>query len=86
MSKPRDRVRHRMAEILGISVDRIVDDARLTELVHSSFMLVELIIDLQEEFEVRFGQAEMQGVKTVGQLLDLFTRLLAAEALSASAG
>ena len=75
MSKQRENIRRHMAEVLGIDVDHIADETRLVELVHGSFLLVEMIIDLQEAFDVRFGQAEMQAVRTVGQLLDLFVRL-----------
>jgi acyl carrier protein len=77
MNDTKGEIRNHMAEVLGVAVDRIDDDARLDELVHSSFLLVEMIIDLQEEFEVRFGQAEMEGVKTVGQLIELFSRIRA---------
>ena len=73
MKTTREQVRGRIAEIIGQPLDRIQDQEQLTNLVTSSFLLVELIIDLQDEFEVRFGQAEMQDVKNVGQLLDLYT-------------
>lgn len=86
MNEQRDRIRQRMAGVLGIGVERIEDDARLVELAHSSFLLVEMIIDLQEEFDVRFGQAEMQDVHRVGQLLDLFARLQADGPQPVSAG
>lgn len=73
MTDQREFIRNRMAEILDQPLQRIDDQARLADLVPSSFMLVELIIDLQEEFQVRFGQADMQDVNTVGRLLDLYT-------------
>ncbi len=49
----------------------VLDGAVLTDLVNSSFLLVEMVIELQEEFDVRFQQADMNEVATVGQLLDL---------------
>jgi acyl carrier protein len=49
----------------------VLDDAELTNLVNSSFLLVEMVIELQEEFDVRFQQVDMNEVATVGQLLDL---------------
>jgi len=73
MKTTREQIRGRIAEIIGQPLDRIQDQVQLANLVISSFLLVELIIDLQDEFEVRFGQAEMQDVITVGQLLDLYT-------------
>lgn len=73
MKTTREQIRGRIAEIIGQPLDRVQDQAQLENLVISSFLLVELIIDLQDEFEARFGQAEMQDVKNVGQLIDLYT-------------
>lgn len=68
----RETIRHRMADFLQQPCECLDDSAKLSDLVTSSFLMVEMIIDLQEEFERRFGQQEMLGVETVGQLLDLF--------------
>lgn len=67
----KDRVREKMADVLGHPTEKITDDAVLTDLVNSSFLLVEMVIELQEEFDIRFQQADMNAVATVGQLLDL---------------
>ncbi|MCH7822996.1 MAG: hypothetical protein IIA07_13365 [Proteobacteria bacterium] len=67
----KERVRDKIAEILGHTPQIVVDDVVLTDLVNSSFLLVELVIELQEEFDVRFQQVDMNEVATVGQLLDL---------------
>jgi acyl carrier protein len=67
----RERVRDKIAEILGHTSEMVLDDAELTSLVNSSFLLVEMVIELQEEFDVRFQQVDMNEVATVGQLLDL---------------
>jgi len=67
----RIRAREKMAAVLGHEVDAIVDEAELTSLVNSSFKLVELVIELQEEFDVRFTQTDINTIVTVGQLLDL---------------
>lgn len=71
MMSNRERVREKMAEVLGHETAVVVDDAILTDLVNSSFLLVEMVIELQEEFDVRFQQADMDEVKTVGTLLEL---------------
>jgi acyl carrier protein len=47
--------------------------------VSSSFLLIETIIELQEDFGVRFSQEEFAGITTVGQLVTLFVRQLEAE-------
>jgi acyl carrier protein len=67
----RERVREKIAEILGHEPGKIADDAVLTDLVNNSFLLVEMVIELQEEFDVRFQQADISQVTSVGQLLDL---------------
>ncbi len=67
----KEAVRGKIAEVLGHSPEVTTDDAVLTDLVNSSFLLVEMVIELQEEFEVRFQQADMNEVKTVGELLEL---------------
>jgi acyl carrier protein len=73
MKTTREQIRSRIGEIIGQPLDKLQDQTALVDLIINSFLLVELIIDLQEEFDARFGQAEMQDVTTVGQLLDLYT-------------
>ena len=43
----KERVRDKIAEILGHTRQIVVDDVVLTDLVNSSFLLVELVIELQ---------------------------------------
>ena len=72
----KERVRVQMAHLLNQPVESFRDEVELKSVVHSSFALVEVIIELQDEFGVRFGQADMQGVTTVGDLIDLFAMRL----------
>jgi acyl carrier protein len=67
----RSRVIRRIAELLGVEPGSIAVDAPLFSLVNSSFRLVELVIELQEEYDVRFHQEDMNRVATVGELIDL---------------
>lgn len=60
-----------IAALLGIDAGSIDPQAPLFSLVNSSFRIVELVIELQEEFGVRFGQEDMNRVATVGDLLEL---------------
>lgn len=76
----KEAVRGKMAEVLGHSPKVTTDDTVLTDLVNSSFLLVEMVIELQEEFEVRFHQADMNEVKTVGDLLELVDSRIALNA------
>ncbi len=77
--KEYDRIKQRMAELLGQKLDVLDDDAALAEVVSSSFLLIETIIELQEDFGVLFSQEEFAGITTVGQLVTLFVRHLEAE-------
>ncbi len=70
-------IKAKMAELLSQPVDALGDDIELTSLVNSSFVLVEMIIEMQEEFDVRFTQQEVTGVTTVGQLVKVFADRLA---------
>ena len=67
----RETIRAKMAETINCPLEKVVDERELTDLVLSSFLLVELVIELQEEFSVTFVQEDLQQVKTVAHLLDL---------------
>ena len=71
----RDQVKAFMAKQLNIPVAKLSDEsANLTDLVHESFILIELVIALQEEFKVRLVQDDLQEVKTLGHLLDVLQK------------
>jgi acyl carrier protein len=71
----RDSIKAFMAKQLNIPVTKLSDDsANLTDLVTESFILIELVIALQEEFQVRLIQEDLQEVKTLGQLLDVLQK------------
>lgn len=70
----RNEVRNRIIELLGIDEAGIDDSNPLFSLVSSSFRVVELVIELQEDFDIRFYQDDMNEVSTVGDLLDLVVR------------
>ena len=78
----REKVKARMAEVLGSTPDRIRDESVLTDLVNSSFLLVEMVIELQEEFDIRFQQSDLAEVVNVGELLDLVESRIEAATLS----
>ncbi len=70
----RDEVRAKMAESLQHPVKKLQDDAILTDWVTDSMILVNMVIDLQEDFGIRLVQEDLKDVKTVGQLLAVFER------------
>ncbi len=70
MTEP-EEVRARIAAVLKQPADRVRDDVTLADLAVESLTLVELAIDLQEDFDVRLGHEELAGVQTVGDLVSL---------------
>lgn len=72
MSLNRESFKEKMAAFLKIKVTKLADEAVLTDLVTESFILVEMVIELQEEFSVRLVQEDLKHVKTVGDLIQVF--------------
>jgi acyl carrier protein len=71
-----EAVRGKIAEFLHHPVAKVPDQAVLTDLVTDSMILVNMVIELQEEFSVRLVQEDLKEVKTVGQLLAVFGQKL----------
>jgi len=67
----KDAVKEKIASFLKQPISRLQDDALLTNLVVESFILVEMIIELQDDFGVQLVQEDMRDVKAVGQLTEL---------------
>jgi acyl carrier protein len=67
-----NKFKETMGSIIKQPVERLKDDAVLTDLVTDSFVLVDMVIELQEEFDVFVVQDDLKSVKTVGQLIALF--------------
>jgi acyl carrier protein len=71
----RDTVKNSMAKFLNLPVAKLANDETvLTDLVQESFILIELVIELQEQFKVRLHQEDLQEVKTLGHLLDVLEK------------
>ncbi len=64
-------VKEQVADFLKISVNRMDDTMQLRSIVPDSFMLVELLIRLQEEYGMRLGQADLETISTVSDLTEL---------------
>ncbi len=73
-------VKSRISDTLQLPLAKLADDRLLTDVVTESFAMVEVVIDLQEEFGVRLEQAELKKLKTVADL----TALVAAKARAAA--
>jgi acyl carrier protein len=68
----RAKFKETMAEIIKQPVARLGDDVLLSNLVTDSFLLVDMVIELQEEFAVFLVQEDLKTVKSVGDLIELF--------------
>jgi acyl carrier protein len=66
-----DDVAHRISATLSLPVDSLTPETRLRDLAADSFLLVEMAVDLQEEFDALFTQADLREVTTLGQLAGL---------------
>ncbi|HVK98697.1 MAG TPA: acyl carrier protein [Dongiaceae bacterium] len=60
-----------LARLLKIDVARVTETARLTDLVADSFVLIETVVELQEELNITLVQEDLDGVVSVGQLLNV---------------
>jgi acyl carrier protein len=73
MSDASQTVKETMAAFLKLPVAQLEDTRILTDLVSDSFLLVQMVIELQEEFGVRLVQEDLKTVKTVQDLTQLLT-------------
>ena len=64
-------VKTKIAEVLNISAERVSEETNLKDLVSDSFLLVEMAIELQEDFRIRFSQEDLKVVHTVQDLIAL---------------
>jgi acyl carrier protein len=59
-------------EVLVVEPDQITLEARFgDDLDADSLDLVELVMALEEEFDIKVDESELEGIETVGQAVDL---------------
>jgi acyl carrier protein len=67
-----EKFRECAVEVLQCPADKVTRDARFAEdLDADSLDLVELIMALEETFEITVDETELEGIETVGQAFDL---------------
>ena len=66
-----DHVAERISATLNIPAAKLTPQTTLRELAADSFLLVEMAVDLQEEFDALFTQSALREVATLGQLVQL---------------
>ncbi|MGA3148551.1 MAG: acyl carrier protein [Acidimicrobiales bacterium] len=64
-------------EVLQVPADKVTREARFAEdLDADSLDLVELVMALEETFDVSVEETELEGIETIGQAYDLITAKL----------
>lgn len=66
----RQKVVSLVAERMGVDEDQITDDTHfVNDLQSDSLDMAELVIDLEEAFDISISDEEAQGIETVGQAI-----------------
>ncbi len=67
-----EAVREVATEVLSVEADQIVESARFKEdLDADSLDLVELVMGLEERFDIQVPEEDLDGVTTIGHAVDL---------------
>jgi acyl carrier protein len=71
-------VKGKLAEFAQIPVDRVDDSVHVTDLVADSFVLVEMMLLIQDEFNIELEQEDLEEVVTVAELVNLIQQKITA--------
>ena len=72
MPELQERVRKVLADQLSVPIEQVTMEARFAEdLDADSLDLVEAVLGLEEDLGIEVPEEEMEGVKTVGQAVEL---------------
>jgi acyl carrier protein len=71
-TKALDTLKEVAAEVLSVDPEQVTETARFKEdLDADSLDLVELVMGLEERFDIEVPEEDLEGVTTVGQAVDL---------------
>ena len=71
MSETADRVKKIVVEHLGVEPEKVTEDASfIDDLGADSLDIVELVMAMEEEFEVEIPDDEAENIKTVGDAIN----------------
>ena len=76
MSGDDRKIKQALGQSLKRSSEELEDDILLNDLVAESFALIETVINLQEELNIRLVQEDLRDVKTVGDLVQVCAKRL----------
>jgi len=68
-----ERFKKCAVEVLSVEADQVVPEATFEALDADSLDLVELVMALEEEFDVSVEEEELEGVATIKAAFDLVT-------------
>ena len=71
MSDNFDRFKKCAVDVLSVDEAQVVPEATFESLDADSLDLVELVMALEEEFDVSVEEEELEGIETVGAAFDL---------------
>jgi acyl carrier protein len=72
-----EKFRECTVEVLQVPVDKVTKEARFAEdLDADSLDLVELVMALEESFDVTVEETELEDIETIGQAFDLIVNKL----------
>ncbi len=76
-----EAIREVAAEVLSVEADAVTEDSRFKEdLEADSLDLVELVMGLEERFDIEVPEEDLDGVTTVGLAVDLVLSKVGARA------
>ena len=71
------KVRKIISEKLGVEEEKVVEEAKLIDdLGADSLDLVDLIMDLENEFDVKVDDSDIEKISTVGEVVDYIAKKL----------
>jgi|HubBroStandDraft_1064217.scaffolds.fasta_scaffold880075_1 acyl carrier protein len=68
-----EKFRNCAVEVLGVKAEQVTREATFEDLEADSLDLVELVMALEEAFEITVEEDELDGVKTIEQAFSLVT-------------
>ena len=72
-----DKFKECAVEVLQVTPDKVTPEASFAnDLDADSLDLVELVMALEEQFDITVDESELEGVETVGQAFNLVTSKL----------